>query len=135
IADALSITSIRDSRFDITGGVSTYGLFAFPDLFWSGNESLTIRDTEISSAGGSTSSYGIRFEQGASITLAIYGSTIWGSTYGIWTDSSTATAGIQGSSITGFTKTIQFGYNISIQSTLLNGGPVTAGGWLGCMGV
>ena len=65
----------------------------------------------------------------------VWGSKIWGSTYGIYTDSPDSPGGIQGSSILGSTKTIQFGSSISIASTFLNGGPATAGGWIGCMGV
>jgi hypothetical protein len=140
IADALSLTSIRDSSFNVAGagGSSTQGLYATGIAGWSGNESLTIRDTHVISGGGSSESYGLRFEQ-AAITLEVFQSKIWGhvapTTYGIYTDSPLATGGIQGSSITGFTKTIQFGGNISIASTFLQGGPATAGGWIGCMGV
>jgi hypothetical protein len=137
--DALSLTTIRDSRFDVTGGSSTQGLYATSaGTGWYGSESITIRDTEISSAGGSTTSYGIRFE-GATISLSIFGSSIWGhvapTTYGIYSTSPSTVAGAQGASITGFTNTIYFGGSISISSTFLQGGPATAGGWLGCMGV
>jgi hypothetical protein len=136
---ALSLTSIRDSRIDVSGGSTTQGLYATGTTGWSGTESLAVRDTEINSAGGSTASYGLRFEGGASIVPNIFGSMIWGhvapTTYGIYTDSLTAPGGIQGSTITGFTKAVQFGGSISISSTFLQGGPTTAGGWLGCMGV
>lgn len=139
LGDALSLTSIRDSRFDVWGGSTTQGLYASGFAGWSGTESLGIRDTEIISVGGSTASYGIRFEGGASIVLNILGSMVLvhtaPTTYGIYTDSLSAPGGIQGSSITGFTKAVQFGGSISISSTALQGGPTTAGGWLGCMGV
>ncbi len=138
MADALSVTSIRDSSFNVTGGSSTQGLYATGLEGWSGNEPLAIRDTQVNSAGGSSESYGLRFEQ-AAITLEIFQSKIWGhvapTTYGIYTDNPLVAGGIQGSSITGFTKTIQFGGSISIASTFLQGGPATAGGWIGCMGV
>jgi hypothetical protein len=138
MSDAPILTSIRDSRFEVTGGSSTQGLYA-SGLGWSGNEPLTIRDTHVNSGGGSVASYGIRFEGGATITLEIFQSKIWGhaapTTYGIFTDGFSASGGIQGGSITGFTKTIQFGGSISIASTFLQGGPATAVGWLGCMGV
>lgn len=134
--DAASLNSIRDSRFDVTGGDLTHGLFATSSVGgWSGNEALAIRDTEVISSGGSAASYGIRFEGGAQIVPEIWNSRIWGSTYGIYTDSPSSSGGIQGSSIHGSTKTIQFGGSISISSTSLIGGPATAGGWIGCMGV
>jgi hypothetical protein len=138
MADAPSLNSIRDSRFDVTGGSTTQGLYA--DGFgWYGTEALMIRDTEVYSTGGSTASYGLRFKDGATIPLNIFGSLIWGSsaptTYGIYTENPFAGGGIQGSTITGFTKAVQFGGSIAISSTHLQGGPTTAGGWLGCMGV
>jgi hypothetical protein len=139
MSNALSLASIRDSRFDLTGGSTTQGLYATGYTGWSGNETLTIRDTEVVSSNGSSASYGIRFEGGAQIVPQINESNIGGYaaplTYGIYTDSVSSPGGIQGSSITGFTKTIQFGSSISIGSTFLRGGPATAGGWLGCMGV
>ena len=138
MADALSVTSIRDSSFEVLGGSSTQGLYATGLAGWSGIEPLTIRDTYVNSGAGSSESYGIRFEQ-AAITLEIFQSKILShvapTTYGIYTDSPSTTGVIQGASIIGFTKTIQFGGNISIASTFLQGGPATAGGWLGCMGV
>lgn len=135
---ALGLTSIRDSRIDVSGGSTTQGLYATGTTGWSGVESLSVRNTEIYSSGGSSASYGVRFEQ-APIVTNVTGSTIWGNaaptSYGIYTDSPSAPGGIQGSYIVGYTKTVQFGGSISIASTYLQGGPATAGGWLGCMGV
>lgn len=135
----LSLTSIRDSRIEVSGGSTTQGLYANGLAGWSGTELLSIRDSEIFSSGGASASYGIRFEGGASIMPEVIGSMVRGhtapTTYGIFTDSPSAPGGIQGSYITGGTKTIQFGSSISIASTSLYGGPATAAGWLGCMGV
>lgn len=136
--DRQFISEILDSRIDVTGGETTNGIYAFSQLLWSGQEILKIRNTEISSAGGSSSSYGINFEPSAWVGLDINGSKVWGhvspTTYGI-RQGGTAAVGLQGASVVGFTQTIQTAGSASIASTLLNGGPVTAGGWLGCMGV
>jgi hypothetical protein len=43
--------------------------------------------------------------------------------------------GLQSTSIVGFTKTIDVAGNVSIASTMLNGGPVSSLAWSGCMGV
>lgn len=136
MADSLSLTSIQDSRFDVTGGSTTQGLYAFPVAgWWSGNEALTIRDTEVNSAGGSEASYGIRFAT-SGIYLSILNSKIFGhlspTTYGV-VQGGTVIA--QWSHIVGFNQTIQAAGSASIQSTYLQGGPATASVWLGCMGV
>lgn len=135
----LSLTLIRDSRIEVSGGSTTQGLFAEGRGIWSGMEALTIRDSEILSSSGSSASYGIRFVGGAGVVPQIFESVISAgaapTSYGIYTENPNAPGGIQGSSIYGSTKTVQLGSSVSIASTFLVGGPVTAGGWLGCMGV
>jgi hypothetical protein len=132
-----TVTEIRDTRMDVTGGSTTYGLYAIGSG-WQGSESLTIRNTEINSAGGSTASYGVRLELGANIALDVSSSKIWGhvapTTYGVL-HGNNSPMGFQSSSIIGFTNTVSTAGNVSIASTLLHGGPVTAAGWKGCMGV
>jgi hypothetical protein len=132
------VTEIRDSRIDVVGGTTTRGIYAISDGGWLGQENLQIRNTEIISGGGSSASYGIKIESSAWIALDINGSKIWGhsspTTYGI-SQGYFGPTGIQGSSVTGFTQTIQTAGNVSIASTLLQGGPATAQGWIGCMGV
>ena len=132
------VSEIRDSRIDVVGGVTTRGIHAVSDSSWSGQENLRIRNTEIISGGGSSASYGISIQDSAWISLDINGSKVWGhsspTTYGIvqgWF----GPVGTQWSHIVGFTQTVQTVGSASIQSTYLQGGPVTAGGWLGCMGV
>ncbi|MEA2562894.1 MAG: hypothetical protein QOH06_4398 [Acidobacteriota bacterium] len=136
--NAQTVTLIRDSRMDVVGGTTTYGISAAPNGAWSGNESLQIRNTEISSVGGSSASYGINILYLAWISFDINGSRIWGHvsplSYGI-VQGDQGPMGIQGSSVTGFTQTVQTAGSISIASTLLQGGPATAQGWIGCMGV
>jgi len=136
MTEAQTLTVLRDSRIDVTGGQFTYGLYATG--IWQGNESLAIRDTEISSAGGAQASYGVRFDLGTTVALDIASSKIWGhvapTTYGI-SQGGNAPMGLQGASIVGFTKTIESVSNASIASTGLTGGPVSVSGWVGCMGV
>lgn len=132
------LTEIRDSRLDVLSAGTTHGLFAQPIGGWQGSEGLLIRDTEISSAGGTTASYGVRIETGATISLDVTNSKIWGhvapQTYGLANRGGSPT-GIQGSSLVGFTKVAEVTGSMVISSTLLNGGPTTAAGWLGCVGV
>ncbi|HEX4962450.1 MAG TPA: hypothetical protein VF173_16565 [Thermoanaerobaculia bacterium] len=138
LLNAQTVTLIRDSRIDVAGGTTTYGISATPNGSWPGQENLQIRDSEISSYGGGSASYGIRFDTSTSVSLDISTSKVWGhispTTYGIL-QLGTSPIGLQGASVTGFTQTIQTAGSVSIQSTLLNGGPATASGWLGCMGV
>jgi hypothetical protein len=136
--NAQTVTLIRDSQMAVVGGTTTYGIHAEHNGFWVGQESLNIRNSEINSAGGSSASYGINVEDFAWITLDINGSRVWGNssptTYGI-VQGGQAPVQAQWSYIIGFTQTIQAAGSISIQSTYLQGGPATALGWLGCMGV
>lgn len=135
--NAQTVILIRDSRMDVVGGTTTYGISAAPNGAWQGNESLQIRNTEISSAGGSSASYGIYVVDPALVGFDINVSKVWGHvspvTYGIVQGQSVL--GVQGSSVTGFTQTVQSAGNVSIATTLLQGGPATAQGWIGCMGV
>lgn len=136
MTEAQTVTSIRDSRIDAVGGAQTHGLYASGG-FWQGTESLTVRDTEISSA-GTTLSSGITFESGSAVTLEVFSSKVWGhiapTTYGI-RQNGNAPMGIQGSSVLGFTGTVESLSSVSISSTGLTGGPISVAGWLGCMGV
>jgi hypothetical protein len=136
--NAQTVTLIRDSRMDVVGGTTTYGIAAAPNGPWLGQENLQIRDSEISSAGGSSASYGIKLEAGTSVALDINNSKVWGhvapTTYGLQQNGFFPVV-LQGSSVVGFTKTIDSVSNVSVASTLLNGGPATASGWIGCMGV
>jgi hypothetical protein len=138
ILDQQAVTLIRDSRMDVVGGTTTYGISASPNSGWTGNESLQLRDSEISAYGGSSASYGINFSSGTTINLDVRDSKIWGhgspTTYAI-KQLGNAPMGFQGASLVGFTRTIDSASSVSIASTLLNGGPVTVWGWLGCMGV
>ena len=136
--EAQTLTVLRDSRIDVTNGSVTYGLYATPLSGWSGTDNMSIRDTEISSAGGSTASYGAKFESGATVALDVTSSKILGhvapTTYGVL-QQGFAPMGFQDASIVGFTKTIESVSSVSIATTHLNGGPVTVAGWVGCMGV
>ncbi len=138
MTNSQSLTEIRDSRIDATGGVSTHGIYAVPSPNWQSQETLQIRNTEISSSGGSTASYGINLDGGAWMSLSIQVSKVWGNgsptAYGIRNTGPGATI-LQGASIVGATQTVLAMGNASIASTNLNGGPVTAAGWLGCAGV
>jgi hypothetical protein len=133
-----TVNELRDSRLDVTGGGTTYGIYAASPGGWTGQENLNLRNVELSSAGGSSASYGVYFESGSWVGLEIITSKVWGhvspTTYGIRQLGNAAVV-LQGSSVVGFTKTIDSVSNVSIASTLLNGGPVTVTGWLGCMGV
>jgi hypothetical protein len=71
------VTEIRDSTIEATGGSVTVGLYADGEG-WDGNDSLAIRDTEISSFGAISNSYGILFEEGATIYLTLANSKAWG---------------------------------------------------------
>jgi hypothetical protein len=137
MAEGQTVTEIRDSRIEAGGGQNTYGLYATGPA-WSGNEAITIRDSEVSSFGGSVSSNGAFFASGTSVGLDVSNSKIFGHispvTYGV-RQSGSAAMGFQSASIVGFTKTIETAGSVSIASTLLNGGPATAAGWIGCMGV
>jgi hypothetical protein len=132
------VTEIRNSRIDASGGTVSYGLYATPDGGWTGSDSLALRDTEVSAFGGSNSSYGVRFESGANLYLSVVDSLVWGhgspSGYGVVHLGGNA-ASIQASSLVGATKVADVIGNISIASTSMSGGPVTATGWLGCIGV
>ncbi|HJQ39384.1 MAG TPA: hypothetical protein VKB93_19760 [Thermoanaerobaculia bacterium] len=137
--DAMGVNNIRDSRIDVTGGTNTYGLFSTVGSSWTGVETLAIRNSEISSAGGSSSSYGAWLAGGSSVGLDVTSSKIWGhistTKYGVYQAGNVAMT-FQGSSIVGDTKTIQSTVgNVLIATTALQGGAVTVGGWVGCVGV
>jgi hypothetical protein len=140
LASGQFVSEIRDSRMDVVGGQITYGIYAWPGggCSWQGNENMQIRNSEIISGGGSSGSYGINIQSPAWVAFDINGSKVWGhtspTTYGIVQDGQ-GPMGIQGSSVTGFTQTVRTAGNIGIASTLLQGGPATAQGWIGCMGV
>lgn len=128
------VTLIRDSRIEVVGGTKTYGISASPNGSWLGIENLQIRDSEIFSSGASAASYGIKFDSGTAIVLDVYFSKVWGSTSAV-EQLGDAPMGFQGASLVGLTRTLDSAGSVSIASTFLNGGPVTALGWLGCMGV
>jgi hypothetical protein len=135
---AQTVTEIRDSRIDVAGGQKTYGIYA-QGVSWGINENLALRNVEVSSAKGSSASYGVYFEPGSAISLDIFTSSLAGSdsptTYGIAQYGPGAIV-IQGSKIVGLTKTIDSPLgSVSVASTYLQGGPVTAGGGRHCMGV
>ena len=136
---AMTLTEVRDSRIDVTDGGSTYGIHAEIDGGWSGNESLTVRNTEVSSAGGSSASYGVFLGESTSVYLDVAVSKIWGhvssTAYGIYQIGPDGAVVVRGSDIVGSTGTVVTEANASIASTELNGGAAYAGGWLGCMGV
>ena len=133
---AQTVNTIRDSRIDAVGGAQTHGIYA-TGPFWQGNESLVIRDSEVNSAGSSLST-GIMFEANTTVTLDVFSSKVWGhiatTTYGI-RQLGNAAIGIQGSSLVGFTGTLESLSSVSINTTGLTGGPISVAGWLGCMGV
>jgi hypothetical protein len=135
---AQTVTEIRDSRIDVAGGEKAYGIYA-QGLDWVSQESLTLRNVDVSSAKGSAASYGVDFESGSWISMDIFASRLAGSgspaTYGI-AQYGPAAIVIQGSKIVGLTKTIDSPLgSVSVASTYLQGGPVTAGGGRHCMGV
>ncbi|HEX7184321.1 MAG TPA: hypothetical protein VF756_21005 [Thermoanaerobaculia bacterium] len=133
MGEAQFVTEIRDSRVDAVGGTTAHGVYAVSSS-WTGQETLRIRDTEIYSSGGSSASYGINFEPGTSIVLNVNESRVWGSTYGI-RQGGAVPMGVQGSFVLGATQAIRAEGNLSVASTHLEGGPVNAQGWYGCMGV
>jgi hypothetical protein len=139
-----TLTVLRDSRIDVNGGQTTYGVFATGIQGWSGGaaEILFIRDTEISSAtsGTGTVSYGVRFEFGAQVGLDVASSKIWAhiapEAYAASQVGYAAAAmGFLGSSLMGATRTVESIGNVIITTTGLSGGPVSVSGWLGCVGV
>lgn len=140
LQNAQTVTEIRDTVVNVVGGVTTWGIYATTSVggSWIGQENLALRNTELSSAGGASGSYGIAFQPSSWIGMDIFASRIYGhvapTTYGIM-QQGPAGIGIQGSTVVGFTKTVYTASSVSIASTYLNGGPVTALGWLGCMGV
>jgi hypothetical protein len=139
IVDGQMTTELRDSRIDVTGGAASYGVYATRQILWEGVSVLTTRNVEVISSGGSSTSSGVHLSTDTVVTLDIVGSKIWGSgsptTYGIY-QGGNAPVGVGHSSVTGFTQTVQSVISsVSISSTHLQGGPATAGGWLGCMGV
>lgn len=129
MANAQFVKEIRDSRIDVIGGGTNRGLYALRDILpWNGEESLQIRNTEILSSGGSSTSYGIDLQFYTWIALDINGSKIWGTgsptTYGIW-QGGEAPVTLQGSWVIGFTQTVFSANPASITGTVLQGGPVT----------
>ena len=140
MVDGQTLTKLHDSRIDASIGPTTYGINAGISSGWfGGNDSLSIRNTEISSAANPTgTSYGVRLDSGSSITLDVASSKIWAHV------SSTAYAASQQgnapmtfahSNLLGATKTIESVSSVLIASTALQGGPVDASGWVGCVGV
>lgn len=131
------LTELRDSRIDALGGSKTYGLYA-TGPGWQGADVLTLRDTEVNSGGASVHSYGILFEPSVTISLTVYDSLVFGhvspQAYGI-SHLGQPAVGVQGSSLAGATKVAETNGNMLITSTAMVGGPTSAAGWLGCVGV
>lgn len=136
--DRLTLAELRDSQIDVTTGVSTYGIYAAKNLSWQGSEGLAIRNSEVSSAGGSTASYGAFLSADTTGTLNVQMSRIWGhvssTAYGIKQDGA-GTVVVQGSSLVGSSATLVTNGSATIATTELNGGAASASGWLGCQGV
>lgn len=136
--NAQTVNQIQDTRIDVVGGQTTYGIYAITEGIWTGQEQLALKDVLLSSAGGSSASYGAFFQGNSWVSMEVFTSRILGHispiTYGI-VQGAPAAILLQGSSVTGYTQTIDTAGNTSIASTYLQGGPVSALGWLGCMGV
>jgi hypothetical protein len=135
--DRLTLAELRDSRIDAISASTNYGIFADQNFGWSGNEQLTIRNTEVSAAGGS-STYGVHFDT-CTASVEVAGSKIWGhvgssNNYGIY-HAGSGSAVVQGSSIVGSTATVAMLGSAMISTTELNGGSASAAGWIGCAGV
>jgi hypothetical protein len=132
-----TISEIQDTRFDVTGGINTYGIYALGGD-WQGSETLNLRNVVINSAGGSSRSVGIWFEPGTTVAAEIYNSKVWGHvapfTQGIYQGGAMPMA-LRYSSIVGFNKTVESVHNVGIVWTELVGGPVTVTGWVGCIAV
>lgn len=133
----LSLTELRDSRLDATGGGNNYGLYA-ADPSWQGTENLFVRDTEIYVGGGSGSAYGARFEVGTSLYLTVDNSRIFASsapqTVAV-SHTGAGAVGVRGSHLLGLTKVAEASGSMIVTSSEMHGGPTTALGWLGCVGV
>ena len=136
---AQTVTEIRDTRIEVSGGEQTSGIYA-QGTGWASLETLSLRNVEISSTGGSTASYGVHFEPDAQINMDIFNSSLVSqdspTTCGI-AKHGLGTITLQGSKVAGLTKTVDSPVgNVSIASTYLQGGPVTTvSGTRHCMGV
>jgi hypothetical protein len=135
---AQTVTEIRDSGIEAAGGETARGIYAQGEG-WVSNETLTLRDVELSSSGGSSASYGIQLEAGSSIGLDIFNSSLAGrnspAAYGIAQYGPSAVV-IQDSKVVGLTKTIDSPLgSVSVASTYLQGGPVTGGAGSHCIAV
>lgn len=133
----LSLTELRDSRLDVTGGGNNYGLYATGPS-WQGTENLFVRDTEINVGGGSGSAYGARFEVGTSLYLTVDNSRLFANsapqTVAV-SHMGAGAVGVRGSHLLGLTKVAEANGNMIVTSSEMHGGPTTALGWLGCVGV
>ena len=134
----LTLAELRDSRIDAIDATTNYGIFADSGGGWNRQESLAIRNTEISAAGGS-SSYGIHFAGNTSASVDVAVSKIWGhvastDNYGIY-NYGTGVSVVQGSRLVGSTATLEVQGSAIISTTELNGGAASAAGWIGCLGV
>lgn len=131
MSGAQIVQEIRDSRIDAVGGTASYGIHALtdPTSFWTGEETLQIRNTEILASGGSSASYGIEVaDSNAYVGLEVNESKVWGTgsgtTYGILQAGEEAPVTVQGSWVIGFTRTIDSVNSASITATTLQGGSV-----------
>lgn len=132
-----TLVEMLDTRIDVNGGPLTFGIFASP-MGWQSNETLTLRNVVINSAGGGLQSAGIWLDQGTTVGLDIAHSKILTSgspiTKGIFQGGGPAVI-LQHSIVQGFSKTVEAtAGSFSIQATGLVGGPATAALWNGCMG-
>lgn len=138
--DGQTLTKLHDSRIDASIGQTTYGISAAVLIGWlSGNDSLSIRNTEISSAANTNgTSWGVRFDSSTSISLDVASSKIWAhiaSTAYAASQQGNAPMTFVHSNLLAATKTVESVSSVSIASTALYGGPVSVSGWVGCMGV
>lgn len=135
------LVEMQDTRIDVTNGPLTFGIFASPIGGWQSAETLTLRNVVINSTMGGLLSAGIWLEPNTNVGMDISHIKITSRgapgavSQGIF-QGGTQPFAIQHSSIEGSTKTVEAPLtSFSIQATALFGGPATAGGWQGCMGV
>jgi hypothetical protein len=137
LSEGQILAEVRDSRIDVIGGANTYGIYATGPT-WAVSESLLLRDTTIYSAGGTATATGVRFENPVGIYLSVFGGWVWAGaspqTFGIL-HLGTNAVGVQGSSIVGLTQVAQAATSMILTNSELRGGPISAGAWLGCVGV
>lgn len=132
-----TVSEIQDTRFEVTGGGSTYGIYAQGGN-WQGGENLELRNVVVNSLGGSNRSIGIWFEPNTVIGAEIYNSKVWAHispfTQAIY-QGGNMPIGLRYSSILAATKTVESVHNVGIAWTELIGGPVAVTGWVGCIAV